>query len=1018
MTEVAALGLSVSGIDNIDRASASLDRLSRSGQQAGSSSDQMATASRNASGSIDRMSQASRRSDASFGNLARTITRTAAALGLVVSASTAIRSSLSTLSSFEESMSRVRAITRATADDMRQLSAVARELGATTEFTASQAADGLQFLGLAGFTAAQSIQAIPDVLNLATAASLDLGRAADIASNIMSAFGIAADNASRVTDVLAASSSRANTDVNQLGDAMSYVGPVAAAMGIDIGDAAAAVGVLSDAGIQGSSAGTGLRRVLSSLANPTRQAQSVLERLNVSLADVNPQTNDLADIIETLAGVSMEASDALTIFGDRGGPAVLALVENNDRLTEMVGVLRDVEGEADRMASTMRDNLAGDVRGMWSAIQELTLALSESGGLNDGLRTATQQATNFFRALSSGVSDGSLSAVIDDINETTRVVDFLEWRMGRFQNFVSGTGSVLSRAFQEGRAALGIYGQNLEMVERQIERLQNRLEGTSTGSLRNLDNRRQLAELEERREFILSTQGDMDATISLSRRLSSELEQISARMIELSEGRSFAARREASALADRQEEVLAMLSRVNSGFMTQEQIIESLGGSVEGWRTPIERVNDELTLMHERIENLRVVTVGSNEAVDSIRESLEAEHRQLTMTSRELLEYAINTALGEDANKAGAATIRDNALALHDQNEELRRGQEIRENVLNQLDRYFDAEERNSIRDARSHAQYMSRLEDEVAAASRAADIRVAGVGMGDRQRQIYEEQAAISQEFARRRTQLTENQLIEERRLEDHHYKAAMEALVNAEQARLNIVAETGERILAEQESWVNGARRGLENYVDSVRDVASSIEDAITNAFTGMEDALTNFVKTGKLSFRDLANSIIDDMIRIMIQQAITGPLASMFGGWAGMATSAVTAQAKGGAWDSGVQKFAQGGAFTNSVVSSPTMFPLGLMGEAGPEAIMPLSRGPDGKLGVRADSGRSGGGDVIITVNVNDMGSETNVNGRGESSAIGKNLAQAIQVTVRNELTRAQRQGGQLWRNGGTR
>src|SRR5690606_4774450 len=128
-------------------------------------------------------------------------------------------------------------------------------------------ADGFKFMGLAGWDAAQSIEAMPAVLNLATAASMDLARAADISSNIMSAFGLQASEAATVADTLAVANANANTSVEQLGDGMKYAGPVAQAFGISVGDTAAAIGTLSDAGIQGSMAGTSLRRVMSSLAN-------------------------------------------------------------------------------------------------------------------------------------------------------------------------------------------------------------------------------------------------------------------------------------------------------------------------------------------------------------------------------------------------------------------------------------------------------------------------------------------------------------------------------------------------------------------------------------------------------------------------------------------------------------------------------------------------------------------------------------------------------------------------------
>lgn len=324
-------------------------------------------------------------------------------LGATFGAVFATGAVFTTLANFEKSMAAVAAITNATDSDLAKLRKTAQELGAVTEFSASQAADGLKFLGMAGFSAEQSIAAIPDVLDLATAAQMDLARAADISSNIMSAFGISANNAASVADILAAASSKANTDVAQLGDAMKYAGPVAAAMGVSMGDTAAAVGTLSDAGIQGSMAGTGLRQVLSSLANATPKATQALKALGLSTAEVNPATNKLTDIVDKLRKKGLDAATALTIFGDRGGPAILALVENEPKLRSLTETLTDVDGEAKRMANTMRDNLAGDAKGLLSAIESIIIALGDAG-LTTALRTATQGFTALLRTAASVIT--------------------------------------------------------------------------------------------------------------------------------------------------------------------------------------------------------------------------------------------------------------------------------------------------------------------------------------------------------------------------------------------------------------------------------------------------------------------------------------------------------------------------------------------------------------------------------------------------------------------------------------
>lgn len=339
-----------------------------------------------------------KRSETATDKLSASVKRMATSFVAGAAAAFSFRAITSVLSGFEQSMASVAAITGATGQELASLRDIAKELGATTEFSASQAADGLKFLGMAGFDAAESISAIPDVLNLATAASMDLAQAADITSNIMGAFGIAATNANQAADVLALAASRANTDVAQLGSAMAMAGPVANALGVDIGETAAAIGALSDLGIQGSMAGTGLRRVLSSLANATPAATKALNGLGLSMADLNPATNELVDIVDRLAAVNLSAADAFTIFGDRGAPAILALIENNAKLRELTGELGNAEGAARRMAETMRDNLGGDFKGLVSSVEAVIIALGESG-LTGVLRSMTQTATTFLRTV-------------------------------------------------------------------------------------------------------------------------------------------------------------------------------------------------------------------------------------------------------------------------------------------------------------------------------------------------------------------------------------------------------------------------------------------------------------------------------------------------------------------------------------------------------------------------------------------------------------------------------------------
>lgn len=394
MTDLAALGLSIRS-DGVVVASDRLDDFKSASDRAADGADH-----------VERRS----------GALGVALRRLAGIAGIVTGVIATVfsgRAIISGISTFETSMSRVAAITRATDGDLQLLRQTAQDLGRTTEFSAAQAADGLTFLGMAGFTASESIAAIPAVLDLATASGMGLAEAADTASNIMSGFGIAAGNAASVADVLAAAASKANTNVAQLGQAMSTVAPISAALGIGLEDTAAAIGVLADAGIQGERAGTALRSVMAALAGPTTQAQEALAAYGLTAADVDPATRSLADVMATLAGAGISTADAMTIFGREAASGALVLTGASGRLRDFGNELHNVDGAASDMATTMRDNLGGDIQGLQSALAGLILALGEAG-LTGILRSSVQGLTDLVRVIADSVEPAfqALASVI------------------------------------------------------------------------------------------------------------------------------------------------------------------------------------------------------------------------------------------------------------------------------------------------------------------------------------------------------------------------------------------------------------------------------------------------------------------------------------------------------------------------------------------------------------------------------------------------------------------------------
>jgi TP901 family phage tail tape measure protein len=316
-----------------------------------------------------------------------------------------IRGSISTIAEFEDVMLAVRGVAidagAAVADQAEQFGALedaARGLGATTRFTATQAGEGLLFLARAGFDVEESISALPATLDLAVAGQLELGRAADIASNVLRQFNLEAEETVRVADVLVAVANNANTNVEQLSQALKFAGPVAGALGQSVEATAAALGTLGNAGIQATLAGTQLRGAFSALLGPTTAARGILDELGLSMEEIDPATRTIEEVFRAFAGTAFDAADAVEIFGRRNAAAALILTANINEVRGLTDEAERLRGEAERVSDIMDSGLVGSARAFASATQELVLQLGE-GGLGGAMKSVLDFSTDVLRAL-------------------------------------------------------------------------------------------------------------------------------------------------------------------------------------------------------------------------------------------------------------------------------------------------------------------------------------------------------------------------------------------------------------------------------------------------------------------------------------------------------------------------------------------------------------------------------------------------------------------------------------------
>ncbi|WP_434750262.1 phage tail tape measure protein [Paenibacillus amylolyticus] len=295
-----------------------------------------------------------------------------------------ITKSVQTAATFEQSMAKVKAISGATAEEFARLRQQAIELGATTVFTSSQAADAQAFLAQAGFKTNEIMAAMPGVLNLAAAGQMELARTADIASNILTGFQLKAEQTSGVVDVMAKTMTNSNTNIEQLGYAMKYVAPIAANLGVSVEETSAAVAKLSDAGIQGEMAGTQLRAIMLRLASPTKEVAFVMKQLGVNVTDAAGNFLPFANIIgqfETGFGKLTEAQRAQAasiVAGQEAASGFLTLIKAGEgELNAFTESLNNAGGTAAQIADTQMDTLNGAIQELQSALEAVGITVGD-----------------------------------------------------------------------------------------------------------------------------------------------------------------------------------------------------------------------------------------------------------------------------------------------------------------------------------------------------------------------------------------------------------------------------------------------------------------------------------------------------------------------------------------------------------------------------------------------------------------------------------------------------------------
>ncbi len=310
---------------------------------------------------------------------------------------------------FEQQMARVKALTGANAEDFKKLESLAKKMGATTVFSASQAAEAMSYFALAGFSTEQIMDALGPTLNLAAAGQIEIGEAADIAAKIMSGMGIDAADLGNAIDVMAKAMTTANTDLTMLGEAFKFVGPMAKTAGVSLEEITAAIQLLSNAGIQSEMAGTTLRGMLLSLTSPSSEAKRELDRLGVRVLDNAGNVRSLTGIISDLENAlsSVGSGEKLrvlgTIFPARQAAGAAELVSQGaQKIRDATVALGTATGTAASIAKTQLDTVQGDFTILLSSLEGVGIAIGEA--LRGAMRGTLQAVTGFLAILGEWIS--------------------------------------------------------------------------------------------------------------------------------------------------------------------------------------------------------------------------------------------------------------------------------------------------------------------------------------------------------------------------------------------------------------------------------------------------------------------------------------------------------------------------------------------------------------------------------------------------------------------------------------
>ncbi|RKZ20195.1 phage tail tape measure protein [bacterium] len=792
--------------------------------------------------------------------LLRTALGGLATIGIAAS----LAKSVQLLAKFSQEMSTVAAVTKATANEMEDLTAVARELGATTRFSATQAAEGMTFLARAGFEVDEVMSAIGPTLKLAQAGGLGLGRAADIASNVLTGFGLAATEAARTIDVLALAANSANTNVDQLGEGMSYVAPIARILGVSLEETTAGIQTLSDAGIQASRSGTNLTMVMRLMTASTPKQTKVLQELGLTTKDIDITSKGLAGALMTMNEAGLSTEQTFRFFGRSAAAAGVLLAGTEGKMQSYTKANMEAEGSADRMAKVMDDNLNGALLAVKSAWEELQLSLADLGpqsALTQGLKNLASvlrlAADNVEILTSAIISLGiaftgiKFAPFLAGINSGTAVMALLT------KGVVAARTAMASLALNPvtiGMLALAAAVVAVTAAFDKYKKLQDELEAIEErtykmrlahvqAKVREIHQRKAatkavagyLDKIEMENKFLGFTTAEQELSIEKTRALELAKRQLtdaeSTRLVSLVKERN--AIKAANEQRDNENELLASIKQPAAEYNTQLQLLDSL---MSQNRVTAAEYDATLAGLQEKYNQLGD-TAGADYLAGLAQENellamnnAERQEAQALLSARQAIGSDLTT---EQADAVKALVAERQALAATGYLEAL-----AQENELLQ----------------------MNSAEREQQAAYKAAEAAI-GVPLTEQQKATVDNLRAENEQIR------LQNELLEQIN--------GPQQLYNEQVAALDVLLANADINLQQYSDAVGSLTKTLS---DSTADSAQVIEDSWGSVWKSAGSALDEFASGGVITFKGFADSLIQDLQRIIQKQILMLAFKSM--------------------------------------------------------------------------------------------------------------------------------------------